>query len=83
MSNKSCSNILKLGILVLIAALACSELQIVNDMCQHGTKTQPKLNNHTIRSSTPFELGMGPEYSCDIAGDGPRRRTFDGDDYDP
>ena len=52
-------------------------------MYQHGTKTQPKLNKQSIRTSTPFELGIGPEYSCDMAGDGPRRRTFDGDDYDP
>ena len=26
---------------------------------------------------------MGPEYSCDMAGDGPRKRTFDDENYDP
>ena len=26
---------------------------------------------------------MGPEYSSDIAGDGPRKRILDEDEYDP
>ena len=26
---------------------------------------------------------MGPAYSSDMAGDGPRKRTFDGDNYEP
>ena len=78
-----CSNILKFGTLALIAALACTELQIVNDLHQHNI-SQAKLIKPAIkRTSTPVELGMGPAYSSDMAGDGPRKRTFHGDNYEP
>ena len=69
-------------ILVLIAVVVCTKLKIVNDLHEHTTN-QPKLNEPTLRTSTPLELGMGPEYSSDIASDGPRKRTFDDDDYNP
>ena len=62
--------------------MVCTELHIVNDLYEHSIN-QAKLNKPTRRTSTHLELGMGPEYSSDIAGDGPRKRTFDGDDYDP
>ena len=29
-----------------------------------------------------FAFGMGPEFSSDIAGDGPRKRNFDEDEFD-
>ena len=70
-----------MSILALIAVVACTKLKIVNDLHEHTTN-QPKLNEPTLRTSTPLELGMGPEYSSDIASDGPRKRTFDDDDYD-
>ena len=76
MSNKSCSNILKFGTLALIAALACTELQIVNDLHQNKIAQTKLIKPAIIRTSTPLELGMGPEYSCDIAGDGPRNTKF-------
>ena len=82
LSTNSCSKILKLCILVLIAVVVCTKLKIVNDL-HEDTTNQPKLNEPTLRTSTPLELGMGPEYSSDIASDGPRKRTFDDDDYDP
>ena len=43
-------------------------------------RDQTKLKKSTLLTSTLFELGMGPEYSSDIAGDGPRKRTFDEDE---
>ena len=46
-------------------------------------RDQTKLKKSTLLTSTLFELGMGPEYPSDIAGDGPRKRTFDDDEYDP
>ena len=46
-------------------------------------RDQVKLKKPTLHTSMPLELGMGPEYSSDIAGDGPRKRSFDGDDYNP
>ena len=42
-----------------------------------------KLKKPILRSFTEFGLGMGPEFSSDIAGDGPRKRIDDDDEYDP
>ena len=61
--------------------MTCTELQIVNDLYEH--KTNQTTLFPTLRTSIALELGMGPEYSCDIAGDGPRKRTFVDDNYDP
>ena len=54
---------------------------IIEDCSLH--RDQAMLIKPTVHTSMPFELGIGPEYSSDIAGDGPRKRTFDGDDYNP
>jgi hypothetical protein len=78
----SCSKILKLSTLALIVSMVYTELLIVDNLHEYTTN-QIKLNNKTLRNSTLLELGMGPEYSSDIAGDGPRKRTFDEDDYNP
>ena len=142
MSIKSCSNILKMSILALIAAMAGTEVQIVNHLEQHKAKNQslPKLivesrncykmiecmvnvsrqdnvpelpdeeqdpqwhqiwpqylldkardgpgdkaniQKPTLLTSKLFGLGMGPEFSSDIAGDGPRKRKSNEDEYDP
>ena len=91
--NKSCSNFLKLRTLALIAAMAYTELQIINNSHEHTTN-QAMLYKPIVRSSTPLELGMGnkskvfwldmgTEFSSDIAGDGPRKRRFDEDEYNP
>ena len=42
-----------------------------------------KLKKPTSLSLTQFGFGMGPEFSCDIAGDGPRKRIAADDEYDP
>ena len=47
----------------------------------HRDKAKVKIS--TVHTLTLFDLGMGPEFSSDIAGDGPRKRNFDEDDYDP
>ena len=47
---------------------------------QESHRDQTKLKKSTLLTSTLFDLGMGPEYSSDIAGDGPRKRTFDEDE---
>ena len=47
----------------------------------HREKT--KIQKPSLLTSTLRELGMGPEFSSDIAGDGPRKRIFDEDDFDP
>ena len=73
---------MKLRTIALIAAMTCTELQGVRDLQGHRTN-QAKLNKPAVRSSTPLDLGTGPEYSSDIAGDGPRKMTFDEDDYNP
>ena len=49
----------------------------------HEHKTNKTKLFPTLRTSTALELGMGPEYSCDIAVDGPKKRTFVDDNYDP
>ena len=46
-------------------------------------RDQTKLKNSTLLTSRHCQLSMGPEFSSDIAGDGPRKRTFDDDEYDP
>ena len=61
--------------------MACTELQIVNDLYEH--KTNQTTLFPTLRTSIALELGMGPAYSCGIAGDGPKKRTFVDDNYDP
>ena len=43
-----------------------------------GTPKIPSLLNFT-----QFGFGMGPEFSSDIAGDGPRKRVDADDEYDP
>ena len=42
-----------------------------------------KVQKLTLHASTLFGLGMGPEFSSDISGDGPRKRIFDEEDFDP
>ena len=46
-------------------------------------KDKTKLEKPTLLSLTQFGFGMGPEFSSDIAGDGPRKRIVVEDDYDP
>ena len=60
---------------------ADSQLQFSEpQQSQEIHRDQTKLEKLTLLTSTLFELGMGPEYSSDIAGDGPRKRTFDEDE---
>ena len=83
MFTNSCSKVLKLSTIALIVAMVCTKSLIVYNLLEYTTN-QIKLNKLILRMSTPLESGMGPEYSSDIAGDGPRKRTFDGDDdYNP
>jgi len=39
-----------------------------------------KFKKPTLQSFDQFGLGMGPEFSSDIAGDGPRKRIVDDED---
>ena len=41
------------------------------------------LKKPTLRSFTQFGFGMGPKFSSDAAGDGPRKRLNSEDEYDP
>ena len=60
---------------------ADSQLQFSESQhSQEIHRDQTKLKKSTLLTSTLFELGMGPEYSSDMAGDGPRKRTFDEDE---
>ena len=46
-------------------------------------RDKAKLEKPTLLSLTQFGFGMGPEYSSDIAGDGPKKRIIVEDDFDP
>ena len=46
-------------------------------------RDKAKLEKPTLLSLTQFGFGMGPEFSSDEAGDGPRKRIVVEDDYDP
>ena len=60
---------------------ADSQLQFTEPQhAQEIDRDKTKLKKSTLLTSTLFDLGMGPEYSSDIAGDGPRKRTFDEDE---
>ena len=39
-----------------------------------------KFKKPTLQSFAQFGVGMGPEFSSDIAGDGPRKRIVDDED---
>ena len=96
-------NTLKIIILALIAVMACTELQIYNDLQQYkeiqslsnftlksrksgyalDIRDKVKLKKPTLLRLTQFGFGMGPEFSSDIAGDGPRKKILVEDEYDP
>ena len=144
-SSKVRSNILKMSTLALIAAMAGTLLQIVNDLQLHEGNTQSlpnlifesrnwyktnvyvgnismrdteynvpeslderedpqwhhiwpqyhqdkardapgekaKVTKPTLLSSMVFGLGIGPEFSSDTAGDGPKKSKSNEDEYDP
>ena len=46
-------------------------------------RDKTKLKKPTSLNITLFGLGMGPEFSSDAAGDGPRKRLNSEDEYDP
>ena len=46
-------------------------------------RDKAKLEKLTLLSFTQFGFGLGPEFSSDIAGDGPKKRIVVEDDYDP
>ena len=46
-------------------------------------RDKTKLNKPTSLNLTLFGVGMGPEFSSDAAGDGPRKRLNSDDEYDP
>ena len=103
-STKYYSNTVKIIILAFITVMACTELQIVNDLQQQDKEIQ-SLSNFSLKSRnsgyafvyrdkanlkkptllrlTQFGFGMGPEFSSDIAGDGPRKKNLAEDEYDP
>ena len=53
------------------------------DKARDHPRNTSKVEKPTILISTIFGLGMGPEFSSDIAGDGPRKRKSHEDEYDP
>ena len=46
-------------------------------------RDKTKLKKPTLLNLTLFGVEMGPEFSSDVAGDGPRKRTHSDDEYDP
>ena len=46
-------------------------------------RDKTKLKKPTSLNLTLFGVGMGPEFSSDVAGDGPRKRIHSDDEYDP
>ena len=48
-----------------------------------GYRDKAKRKKPTLLSLTQFGFGMGPEFSSDIAGDGPRKKILTEDEYDP
>ena len=46
-------------------------------------RDKTKLKKPTLLNLTLFGVGMGPEFSSDVAGDGPRKRIYSDDEYDP
>ena len=46
-------------------------------------RDKPKFEKPSLLVLTHFGFGMGPEFSSDIAGDGPRRPIVSEDEYDP
>ena len=47
----------------------------------HREKT--KIQKPSLLTSTFRELGMGPEFSSDTTGDGPRKSKSNDDEFDP
>ena len=46
-------------------------------------RDKTKVKKPTLLNLTLFGVGMGPEFSSDVAGDGPRKRIHSDDEYDP
>ena len=46
-------------------------------------RDKANVTKPTLVSLTLFGFGMGPAFSSDIAGDGPRKRAVADDEYDP
>ena len=59
------------------------EQQYLLDKTRDGSGEKAKFQKFTLHASSIFGLGMGPEFSSDIAGDGPRKIIFDDDEFDP
>ena len=46
-------------------------------------REKAKVKTPTLFSLTLVGFGLGPKFSSDIAGDGPRKRIVADDEYDP
>ena len=65
-----------------IKSLSNFTLESSNSGCALVFRDTVKFKKPTLHSLTHFRFGMGPEFSSDIAGDGPRKRIDDEGEYD-
>ena len=59
------------------------ESQYFFDVRRYGVLPQCALKVHNRDALTSLLLGMGPEFSSDMTGDGPRKRNTDDEEFDP
>ena len=55
-------------------------LQYPLDKTRDGCENKVKVKKPTLNNRIVFWLDMGPKFSSDIAGDGPRKRVLEDDD---